>query len=229
MAIEGNTDKPILSDADLMRHVQAGRGERFADVADRYQVALLRVARSRLGRIDWAEEVVQETLMAAFRSSHTYDPSRNFRTWLWTILLNQCKSFYRRRQRLARLENGTDQRSVDPAEGEQPQDMAESDEPAPLAALLAKERTELLDGMLRQLSAVQADAIRLRFFGGLKFEEIAEAMDCCLATAKNRVRWGLVKLAKGVKLAEGAKNKQADKATAGADSRRCHSKRQGKR
>ncbi len=189
------TDKSVLSAVDLMRHVQAGRTERFADIADRYQGALLRVACSRLGRVDWAEEVVQETLMAAIRSSHTYDLSRNFRTWLWTILLNQCKNFYRRRQRLARLQNWTDQPSVDETDADQPQDLAASDEPAPLAALLAKERTELLDQMLRRLSAVQADAIRLRFFGGLKFEEIAEAMDCCLATAKNRVRWGLLKLA----------------------------------
>ena len=41
------------------------------------------------------------------------------------------------------------------------------------------------------MDARQADAIRLRFFGGLKFQEIADAMDCSLSTAKNRVRWGL--------------------------------------
>jgi RNA polymerase sigma-70 factor (ECF subfamily) len=42
---------------------------------------------------------------------------------------------------------------------------------------------------------VQADALRLRFFGGLKFEEIAGAMQCSLSTAKNRVRWGLERMA----------------------------------
>jgi RNA polymerase sigma-70 factor (ECF subfamily) len=42
---------------------------------------------------------------------------------------------------------------------------------------------------------VQADALRLRFFGGLKFHEIAEAMPCSLTSAKNRVRWGLLRMA----------------------------------
>jgi RNA polymerase sigma-70 factor (ECF subfamily) len=42
---------------------------------------------------------------------------------------------------------------------------------------------------------VQADALRLRFFGGLKFQEIADAMQCSLNTAKNRVRWGLMRMA----------------------------------
>ena len=49
--------------------------------------------------------------------------------------------------------------------------------------------------MLSQLNPDQAAALRLRFFSGLKFHEIAVAMHCSLATAKNRVRWGLERLA----------------------------------
>ena len=48
---------------------------------------------------------------------------------------------------------------------------------------------------MRRLSEPQADALRLRFFAGLTFPEIAAAMDCSLSTAKNRVKWGLMKLA----------------------------------
>ena len=61
--------------------------------------------------------------------------------------------------------------------------------------MLARERSELLEASLAALPTVQADALRLRFFGGLKFEEIAEAMQCSLGTAKNRVRWGLMRMA----------------------------------
>ena len=42
-----------------------------------------------------------------------------------------------------------------------------------------------------ELPSVMADALRLRFFGELKFQEIADAMSCSISTAKNRVRWGL--------------------------------------
>ena len=69
-----------------------------------------------------------------------------------------------------------------------------SDE-APSARMATQERSELLDALLAKLPETQADALRLRFFGGLKFQEIAEAMGCSLSSAKNRVRWGLTKLA----------------------------------
>jgi DNA-directed RNA polymerase specialized sigma24 family protein len=44
--------------------------------------------------------------------------------------------------------------------------------------------------------------LRLRFFGGLKFQEIAAAMDCSLTTAKTRVKQGLLQLSEWLK--EGA-------------------------
>jgi DNA-directed RNA polymerase specialized sigma24 family protein len=43
---------------------------------------------------------------------------------------------------------------------------------------------------------VQADALRLRFFGGLTFAEIAAAMQCSEPGAKNRVKTGLMTLSK---------------------------------
>ena len=56
------------TDAALIAHVQHGETELFAELVARYQPALRRVARSRLGRSDWAEDVVQETFLAAFKS-----------------------------------------------------------------------------------------------------------------------------------------------------------------
>ncbi|MEX2185659.1 MAG: RNA polymerase sigma factor [Pirellulales bacterium] len=182
------------SDAALMRCAQQGRQDAFAEIAGRYQSALVRVARGRLGREDWAEEAAQETLMAALRSRHTYDASRGFRTWLWTILLNQCTAVRRRQTRAGRVANWTDRATG--ADDSVPIDHHALDPAAsPLAALLTKERAELLDRLLAQLSEPQADALRLRFFATLKFQEIADAVDCSLLTAKNRVKTGLLKLA----------------------------------
>lgn len=174
------------SDADLFARVQAGETDVFAELVRRYQAALVRVARSRLGRMDWAEDVVQETFLSAFKSCASYDARYGFRTWLWTILLNQCAGHYQRRMRSVPL-------------GPWPSDPDEAastvGEASPLGNLLAKERAAELESLLLELSVVQADALRLRFFGGLKFQEIADAMQCSLNTAKNRVRWGLMRMA----------------------------------
>jgi RNA polymerase sigma-70 factor, ECF subfamily len=178
------------SDAELMRRAQAGESDSFAELARRYRPALVRVARSRLGSESWAEDVVQETLLAAFKSRHTYRAEFSFRTWLWTILLNQCRSHY---QRQARSGDTVALVSDESSEGGILADCP-SGEAQPSAGLLAREQSELLESLLGQLSTVQADALRLRFFGGLKFQEIADTMQCSLGTAKNRVQWGLTRL-----------------------------------
>lgn len=182
-----------ISDGTLIATVLAGDKNAFETLVQRYEAALLRVARSRMGRPDWAEDVVQETLLCAFKSLHTYNSAYSFRTWLWTILLNQC------RRQLKRFSRGVfigswEQQSSDEERRATLAEQLRSDE-SPSKRMAAKERSELLDTLLTKLPEPQADALRLRFFGGLKFHEIAEAMGCSLSTAKNRVRWGLTKMA----------------------------------
>ena len=71
-----------------------------------------------------------------------------------------------------------------------------------LRRLMQVERSELLGQLLEALPEVQADALRLRFFGGLKFEEIAQAMGSSLTGAKQRVRRGLENLGAAIRFAE---------------------------
>jgi RNA polymerase sigma-70 factor (ECF subfamily) len=190
-------DQPSpASDAALVGRVCNGETECFAELVRRYQSALLRVARSRLGRADWAEDVVQETFLAAFKSCGTYNARYSFRTWLWTILLNQCRAHYQRRARGIVVEPLADAGNSPAAV-----DDAGKHDGSPLGELLAKERAARLESLLAQLSSVQADALRLRFFGGLKFHEIADAMPCSLNTAKARVRRGLERMAELIETA----------------------------
>jgi RNA polymerase sigma-70 factor (ECF subfamily) len=180
------------SDGEVIAAVLSGQTERFADLARRYQPALLRVANSRLARRDWAEDVVQETFLCAFKSLHSYDSRYSFRTWLWTILLNQCRRLHQKQSRRPQVSTWTDH-SLDERAVSRHMSL-ESSEAEPPVQLLAKERTERLESLLAKLPESQADALRLRFFGQLTFPEIAAAMGCSLSSAKNRVRWGLTKL-----------------------------------
>jgi RNA polymerase sigma-70 factor (ECF subfamily) len=168
----------------------AGDQGAFSVLVDRYAGPLLRLAHSRLGRRDWAEEAVQDTFLCAFKSLHRYDSRYSFRTWLWTILLNQCRRQYQRHMRWPRVRNWS-YRADD--ERENLPDTA-SDDAAPDARVLAEERAQQVETLLRQLPASQADALRLRFFADLKFQEIADVMQCSLSAAKQRVRLGLERM-----------------------------------
>jgi len=180
-------------DGLLIAAALAGEGTAFAHLVRRYQGPLLKAAISRLGRRTWAEEAVQEAFFCAHRWLATYDSRFSFRTWLWTILLNQCSRVAKREAR----------QFPDAAPGAPPADRISGlpheridPQPSPLDLLLAREASEQLYELLARLPEVQADALRLRFFGGLTFPEIAAAMQCSEPGAKNRVKTGLMTLSK---------------------------------
>lgn len=179
-----------VDDRQLMLRVQLGEGELFDHLAARYRDRLLRFAASKLGDDARAEDVVQETFLAAFAARHTYDGQFAFSTWVWTILINLCRREHRRRARrpdkLMRpaLADGSEAPMLEPAHNE-----------TGLSRLLLSEQREQLEVLLDELSDVQADALRLRFYGGLQYNEIAQTMNCSLSGAKRRVRTGLLALA----------------------------------
>jgi RNA polymerase sigma-70 factor (ECF subfamily) len=176
-----------IDDSELMRRVQRGDFNAFTVLFRRYRSRLLGVAESRLRQREWAEDVVQETFLCAFKSRHTFRLEANFRTWLWTILFHQCHRHHHRRQR----------QPVGISDGEESQvlQLLVGQEPLPPEQAIARERRARLDEVLAQLNPAQADALRLRFFGELKFREIADTLECSLLTAKNRVKAGLLKMA----------------------------------
>jgi DNA-directed RNA polymerase specialized sigma24 family protein len=49
--------------------------------------------------------------------------------------------------------------------------------------------------LLASLHPLHAQAVRARFFQQLSFDEIAARQHCSVATARQRVRWGLLRLA----------------------------------
>lgn len=181
-------ENSTIPDGALIAAALAGDDWGFARLAERYQAPLLHAARSRLADRQLAEDAVQEALLCAFRWLHTYDSRYSFRTWLWTILLNQCSRIAARR-------------SKSPATTAEPEPPTATLPAAasPIEQLLARESADRLHQLLARLPEAQADALRLRFFGGLKFEEIAQAMECSVSGAKNRVRLGLTQLAAWLK------------------------------
>ncbi|MCA9041875.1 MAG: RNA polymerase sigma factor [Planctomycetaceae bacterium] len=182
-------DDSLLSDVDLMDQLCAGQKNRLEILMRRYYQPLLRVAWSKLLHRQSAEDVVQETFVAVYGARESYNRNFSFRTWIWTILLNLCRRELKRQHRRSVVQN------IDP-------DILHSVPPAGiinpengLSLLLQKERRQQVVHALNQLPEPQADAIRLRFYGELAYDEISLTINCSLSGAKRRVKTGLVKLA----------------------------------
>ena len=171
-----------LTDGQIMERVLAGQDELFEQLVQRHRTTMLRAATSKLRNPSLAEEAVQDAFLCAYARRATFNPAYSFRGWLWTILLHVSRTIARREfTRIDRADGGrTSFFECEPV-----------DDDNTLKRLVDSERSEMLGQLLDSLSEAQADALRLRFFGGLKFEEVAQAMGCSLNGAKLRVRRGL--------------------------------------
>jgi len=169
-------DKQIVAD------VLAGDVEQFALLVRQYHRPLLHLSTNKLGCPEMAEDAVQDAFVCAYRSLHTYKPQYAFRTWLWTILLNQCRRHGSRQAKLKTTQTDTTPEQIS---DRKPDDFA-----------MEREREIVLRELLTELPEVQADAIRFRFFGHLQYKQIAHVMQSSLSAAKQRVRYGLEALSK---------------------------------
>src|SRR5678815_6017881 len=77
------------------------------------------MATRMLGNREDAEDATQETFLRAYRSLARYEERQAFRTWLFQILVNRCRTAAVRRQRRQRMflvdDNAVASASVRPA------------------------------------------------------------------------------------------------------------------
>ena len=86
-------------DDELLADVAAGRISEFAVLVRRYNRRLYRVARTITGDSIEAEDVVQQTFLAAFQNLSQFAGRAKFSTWLTRIAVNEALAHVRRRRR----------------------------------------------------------------------------------------------------------------------------------
>ena len=64
-------------------------------------------AMSLCGKMDRADDLVQETLLRALGNIDSFEPGTNMSAWLFTILRNLFRSEYRKRRREVEDEDGS--------------------------------------------------------------------------------------------------------------------------
>jgi RNA polymerase sigma-70 factor (TIGR02960 family) len=73
-----------------LARARAGSGEAFRELTDPYRRELQRHCYQILGSLQDAEDMLQETLLAAWRGLERYEERASLRTWLYKIATNQC-------------------------------------------------------------------------------------------------------------------------------------------
>lgn len=188
-----------LTTAALLKKVQAGDRDAKETLAERYNAMLKLWAHGRLPSaardlVD-TSDLVQTTLMRAFEHVETFSPRREgaFLAYVRRILLNQIRDQARRAKRRPAHDEFTD--------------AVEDESESPLEAVMGRESVARYERALSLLSERQREAVILRVELGLRYREVAEALNASSGNAARLiVARALIKLAKTVQLeaAEGA-------------------------
>lgn len=82
----------------LVKKAQNGNKEAFNKLILMYKDDLYRIARARIGNCqDDICDIVQETIMVAYSSIKNLKKKSSFKSWLFTILSNNCNDFFRKK------------------------------------------------------------------------------------------------------------------------------------
>ncbi|MGG4460167.1 sigma-70 family RNA polymerase sigma factor [Brevibacillus porteri] len=154
---------------------QDGSVEAFARVIQLYERTLYGVARTYVGRDEDCADVVQDTVMKAFRAIRTLREPAYFKTWMIQILINECRQWQRKKKRSPTVELSVLQ-------------IEEKSIQAPYEAIELTEAVRKLEHELRI-------AVWLHYYEDLPIKQVALRVGVPEGTVKSRLHRARVLLA----------------------------------
>jgi RNA polymerase sigma-70 factor (ECF subfamily) len=159
---------------------QAMKGDQiaFGKLVEAYQTPVYNLAYRMLNNSGEAEEAAQEAFVRAYTRLESYNPAHKFSTWLLSITSNYCIDQLRKRRAVLL--------SID--EPLPPHPALHSDgEKNPESQVVMSEQQQMVQSLLSELEPEYREAVVLRYWYELSYDEIAEIMDTTVSAIKSRL------------------------------------------
>src|SRR6478672_9707841 len=169
-------------DHELVARVQRGDSKAFDLLVRKYQHRIVAL----IGRYvsDWSEcqDVAQEAFLRAYRAMGSFRGDAQFYTWLHRIAVNTAKNHLVSHNRRPPTDD------IDVTDAEQfDSGIRLRDTDTPERELMRQEIERTVMKAVDRLPAELREAITLREVDGLRYEEIAERMQCPIGTVRSRI------------------------------------------
>lgn len=162
-----------MTDALLIQRTLGGDTRAYAVLVERYRGRAARYALRMLGDPDDAEEALQDAFLRAYRSLDRCESPDKFASWLFSILINRCRTSGARVTRRARTFVRDEVSVLGAAENH----------PAERSAW-----QEEIDRALARLDKDQREAFLLKHVEDLSYEEMSELTGAGVSALKMRVK-----------------------------------------
>lgn len=154
----------------LLQQFQDGDPGAFQALLRPHLPALLALAHRHCRDPHWAEDLLQETLVRAYRALPAFRGDAALRTWLFRILLRLAME-------PRRWQRGTAATAI---ASEVPDHLGDT----ALQSAIARELDQQLDAALERLPQRQRTALHLRAVEGMDYQGIAEVLECSVGAAR---------------------------------------------
>ncbi|MBL8057970.1 MAG: sigma-70 family RNA polymerase sigma factor [Anaerolineales bacterium] len=167
-----------MTEQECIARARAGDETAFTPLVESYQAAIYNLCYRMLGNPQEAEDAAQEAFLRAYSQLRRYDPSRSFKTWLFSIASHYCIDLLRKR-RLTWL-------SIED-EALPPHPALHDPTLGPEESATRREQTAAIQGLLGRLAPDDRTVIVMRYWYDLSYEEIAEATGATVSAVKSRL------------------------------------------
>jgi RNA polymerase sigma-70 factor, ECF subfamily len=125
-----------------------------------HQESMRRLAIRLTGRLESADEIMQECMLRIVRSWSGFRGQSTFKTWATRVLLNVFHDWLAKQRPVAAMKDTSDPRQADPA-----------------ACAMAEELRRYVAQRVSALPARQREVLVLMFYEGLEADEVAQLLE----------------------------------------------------
>ena len=175
-----------VTDEQLLERYLNGDVPAFQELVGRYQRELYHFLARFLGDRAAAEDIFQEAFLQVHQSGHSFDLSRRFRPWLFTIAANKARDLMRSQ---ARRPTNPLQAEISPGDGEGGQfiDLMAADVPEPGEPAGRDELRRQVKSVVDELPDHLREILLLSYFHHFPYKQIADILEIPLGTVKSRL------------------------------------------
>jgi RNA polymerase sigma-70 factor (ECF subfamily) len=180
-----------VTDAAVVAQVLAGDRDAFRVLVERHSRSLYHLVYRMTGSSADTEEIVQETLLRAFKGLEKFELRSNFRTWIYRIATNRTLDFLKSKKM-------SDRQAYRIAEDPDPDDSREiqlaATAPGPDRMVISEQMKSRMAQALSLLTPAERVAFTMRHMEGRSIGEISKTLNLKTSAAKNSVFRAVQKL-----------------------------------
>ena len=169
------------TDEQLLTGLLEGQQEMFGSLVHRYEQSLYAFICRMTGNEADAADLFQDTFLRVYKYRDSFRGQSSFKTWLYTIARNVCRTHTARMNSL-------------PVSIEEFDWDAENGAPQVSSVLELKEAGERIARAVAVLPEAQREVFMLKAYEEMKYPEIARVLQRPIGTVKSQMRYALRKL-----------------------------------